>query len=87
MRACGSYGYKAMEKLKIISKGRDFHRMFTVKDMLDNAACASQEIELLDDRVLRGAVLRSIVQWLELSGVTSIDEAIKQLKNNEDYDR
>jgi hypothetical protein len=34
-----------------------------VKDMLDNAACAGQSRDLLQSSV-RGAVLRSIVEWM-----------------------
>lgn len=37
---------------------------FTVAKMLDNAATASQARQLLEP-VTRGAVLRSVVQWLE----------------------
>lgn len=36
----------------------------TVTHMLDNMAAASQNKTLLDDRVTRGAILRSVEQWL-----------------------
>lgn len=36
----------------------------SVEDMLSNMAVASQNATLLDDPVTRGAVLRSIEQWL-----------------------
>lgn len=58
---------------------------FTVEDMLSNAACASQEVALLENATLRGAILRSFVQWLELSGVKDLSDARKQLRTHYDY--
>lgn len=35
---------------------------------LDNAAVASQNIALIEDMVTRGAILRSMYQWIEAEG-------------------
>lgn len=58
---------------------------FTVDRMLSNAAVASQNISLLDDPVTRGAILRPIRQWLELTHY-DVDDAMKELSNHPDFD-
>ena len=57
-----------------------------VTRMLDNAACAAQCEELLDNKILRGAVLRSINQWLALTHYT-VEDALKELQMHEDYNK
>ena len=57
---------------------------FSVADMLDNAACAAQHLPLDDDKVVRGAVVRSFAQWLKLNPKLSIDDAILILENSKE---
>lgn len=55
-----------------------------VDHMLGNAATASQNATLIDCKVTRGAILRSIAQWLEtVEG--DIDLALFQLRKHEDF--
>lgn len=61
---------------------------FTVDHMLGNAGTASQHLPLVDDPVVRGAVIRSIAQWLQLrTGADHIRDAdlIKELQAHEDW--
>jgi len=59
---------------------------FTVSDMLDNAACASQHLPLIEDKVLRGAILRSVRQWLVLRHY-KIEDAIQELELHQDFNK
>ena len=62
--------------------------MITVENMLTNMAVASQHKPLLDDVVVRGAVLRTIHQWLHLSPTgVSTDELCAQLRNHSDFNK
>lgn len=54
--------------------------------LLGNAATASQHLPLLDDPVVRGAVLRSIKQWLTVPArPLNIDDLIDELEAHEDF--
>jgi len=62
--------------------------MMGTQRLLDNAATASQSKQLLEPHT-RGAVLRSIVQWIE-SRITYIpfchDDLLDELRADPDYD-
>ena len=55
--------------------------------MLDNAATASQHLPLIDDPVVRGAVLRSVVQYLELNWAHNSTELAAALRAHPDAQR
>lgn len=60
-----------------------------VDTMLDNMACASQDVQILEERSTRGAVLRSIVQWMEsheLYDPQYHEAFVRDLKMSVDYD-
>lgn len=57
----------------------------TIDDMLSNAATASQNISLLESVVTRGALLRSIEQWLVADEEGDLDFLLFQLRNHGDY--
>jgi hypothetical protein len=59
---------------------------FTVSGMLDNAACSSQHLPLIEDKVLRGAILRSVRQWLVLRHY-KIEDAIQELELHQDFNK
>jgi hypothetical protein len=59
-------------------------RQFTVDDMLENMACACQERKLLESYV-QGAILRSIIQYMELNPNMSIDEVVYEFKRHESW--
>jgi hypothetical protein len=58
---------------------------FSPDEMLSNAAVASQHIALVDDEVVRGAVLRSIRQWLILNQEKSISQLVNDLESHTDF--
>lgn len=59
--------------------------MITVERMLSNAATASQANQLLEPST-RGAILRSIGQWLNHNQDKTPRELMDILKEHEDYD-
>ena len=56
-----------------------------IEHMLGNAGTASQHLPLVDDPVVRGAVLRSIHQWIEVDEDGDIDFLKFQLKQHPDF--
>jgi hypothetical protein len=54
-------------------------------DLLDNAATESQNRSLLDSPETRGAVLRSISQWIRLSE-HNIVKLLRDLSSHPDYE-
>ena len=56
-----------------------------IEHMLDNAGAASQHLPLVDDPVVRGAIIRSIHQWIEADENGDIDFLKFQLKQHPDF--
>ncbi len=56
---------------------------FTPTNLLDNASCASQN-RTLDEPVTRGAILRSIHQWLDLQHY-NIEDAKQELESHSEF--
>ncbi len=56
-----------------------------VQHMLSNAAVASQHIALVDDPVVVGALLRSIVQWMQSEEDGDLDFLIFSLKGHPQF--
>lgn len=54
--------------------------------MLENAAAASQN-QSLDEPVTRGAILRSMEQWLTSIEDGDLDFALWQLRKHPDFDK
>jgi hypothetical protein len=54
-------------------------------DLLDNAATASQNASLIDSPATRGAVLRSISEWIRLSE-HNIVKLLRDLSSHPDYE-
>lgn len=61
-----------------------FTEEFTPTNLLDNAGTASQNLTLVDDPVTRGAVLRSIYQWLDLQHY-NIEDAKQELRMHSEF--
>lgn len=57
---------------------------FTPSDLLDNVACASQCRPILEDKYVRGAILRGIVQFIHLNDMDRA-ELLEALKNSPEY--
>lgn len=62
---------------------------FDLNDMLSNAATASQERQLIDNPVLRGAMIRSIAQWMQLRDPrwndAKVSDLVAELQAHEDW--
>jgi hypothetical protein len=61
---------------------------FSIDDMLDNAAAASQHLPLIDSKVVRGAVVRSVAQYLQLrdwGGKDTISDVVAELQAHPDW--
>ncbi len=59
---------------------------FPLNKMLENAACASQHTPIVDDQVVRGALLRSIHQWLTREHY-KLEDAICELERHSEFDQ
>lgn len=59
---------------------------FTAEQMMDNAACASQHAALIDEKVVTGAVLRSVAQYIELNWACTSLDLIDGLKEHPDFE-
>lgn len=59
---------------------------FTTQTMLDNAAVASQDKRIMEEPTTRGAILRSIGQWLKHNDGLTASELLYILKRDEEYD-
>ena len=57
--------------------------MIDPQHMLENAATASQHKPIIDDNVVKGAILRSIHQWIESS--ESFESLLFQLESHKDF--
>ena len=51
--------------------------------MFDNAGTASQHLPLVDDKVVRGALLRSLAYWLQ--DQERIAEAVAEIHAHPDF--
>lgn len=58
-----------------------------VETMLSNAAVASQNRALIDDEVTRGAVLRSMRQWVMANAGADAVRLCLLLEQHPDYQR
>ena len=59
--------------------------MFTAEQMLVNAATASQHFEVCADPVVKGALLRSMAQFIRMNETLDGEELIELLKKDYDY--
>lgn len=63
--------------------------VFDTKDMLDNIAGILQDASLLDDheygQMRRGAILRSVAQFIELNPDLDREDILDALKKDWDY--
>ena len=57
----------------------------TLDHMFDNAGTASQHLPLCDDPVVRGAILRSMAQWLNANGERPVEDLLIDLVQHKDY--
>ncbi len=57
----------------------------SVDQMLDNAAAASQQKEILNNPVVRGAIIRSVWQWIILNPEKDIWDLKIALQQHEDF--
>lgn len=58
---------------------------FSAENMLGNMGTASQHLPLVDDPVVRGAVLRSVAQYIELNWACTSSDLIEHLKQHPDW--
>lgn len=68
-----------------MAKDRAVSMTFSAEHMMDNAATASQHLPLLDDPVVRGAVLRSVAQYIELNWHCTSQNLLDALREHPDF--
>lgn len=57
----------------------------TAEHMLDNMATASQNRSILEDRVTRGAILRTVNQFLAINWACTSDNLSEELEKHPDF--
>lgn len=60
---------------------------FSAEHMLGNMGTASQHLPFVDDPVVRGAVLRSVAQFIELNWACTSQDLLDHLKAHPEWSR
>ena len=53
--------------------------------LLDNIAGASQNRDVLEDKILRGAILRTFAQYIELNWACTSNDLLEDLRQHADW--